>query len=106
MLAFLPEDEVERYLTTADLSRWGPQHAPEAVRARIAETRARGYAVNPGLIVEGSWGMGAAVFDRSGQPAWALSLTGVQSRFGPDRQPALGRMLMEHAHRISQRLAR
>jgi DNA-binding IclR family transcriptional regulator len=106
MLAFLPEDEVERYLSTADLTRWGPEHAPGAVRARIAETRARGYAVNPGLIVEGSWGMGAAVFDRTGQPAWALSLTGVESRFGPDRQPALGRMLMDQAHRLSQRLAR
>jgi DNA-binding IclR family transcriptional regulator len=50
--------------------------------------------------------MGAAVFDRGGQPAWALSLTGVDSRFGPARQPELGRLLLEHAHRISQRLAR
>lgn len=107
MLAFLPAEQVERYLATADLTpRWGSAHAPEAVRRRIAETRARGYAVNPGLIVPGSWGMGAAVFDRTGQPAWALSLTGVESRFGPDRQPELGRLLLEHAHRISQRLAR
>ena len=104
MLAFLPEEQVERYLATADLSRWGDEHAPDAVRRRIAETRARGYAVNPGLIVEGSWGMGAAVFDRSGQPAWALSLTGIESRFGPDRRPELGRLLLEHAHRISQGL--
>jgi DNA-binding IclR family transcriptional regulator len=107
MLAFLPEAQVERYLATADLvPRWGDAHAPAAVRRRIAETRARGYAVNPGLIVEGSWGMGAAVFDRAGQPAWALSLTGVESRFGPDRVPELGRLLLEHAHRVSQRLAR
>lgn len=105
MLAFLPEEQAERYLATADLSRWGPQHAPGAVRRRIAETRARGYAVNPGLIVEGSWGMGAAVFDRSGQPAWALSLTGVESRFGPDRRPELGRLLMDEAHRITRRIA-
>jgi DNA-binding IclR family transcriptional regulator len=48
--------------------------------------------------------MGAAVFDRTGQPAWALSLTGVESRFGTDRQPELGRLLLEHAHRISQQL--
>ena len=106
MLAFLPDDQVERYLATADLSRWGAAHSPDAVRARIAETRTRGYAVNPGLIVEGSWGMGAAVFDRTGQPAWALSLTGIESRFGPDRRPELGRLLLDHAHRISQRLAR
>jgi DNA-binding IclR family transcriptional regulator len=107
MLAFLPEEQVERYLATADLvPRWGETHSAAAVRRRIAETRARGYAVNPGLIVEGSWGMGAAVFDRVGKPAWALSLTGVESRFGAGRQPELGRLLLEHAHRISQRLAR
>ncbi|MEO8094832.1 MAG: IclR family transcriptional regulator [Pseudolysinimonas sp.] len=107
MLAFLPPEQVERYLAAADLTpRWGEAHSANAVRRRIAETRARGYAVNPGLIVEGSWGMGAAVFDRSGQPAWALSLTGVESRFSAARQPELGRLLLDHAHRISQRLAR
>ena len=107
MLAFLPEEQVDRYLGSVDLSeRFGPDHSAAAVRRRVAETRERGYAVNPGLIVEGSWGMGAAVFDRSGQPAWAVSLTGVQSRFGPDRVPELGRLLLEYAHRISQRLAR
>lgn len=106
MLAFLPVEQAERYLASADLTRWGPTHSAVAVRRRIAETRSRGYAVNPGLIVEGSWGMGAAVFDRTGQPAWALSLTGVESRFGRERQPELGRLLLEHAHRISQRLAR
>lgn len=106
MLAFLPEDQTERYLASADLvPRWGEAHSAGKVRRRIAETRERGYAVNPGLIVEGSWGMGAAVFDRAGQPAWALSLTGVESRFGPDRRPELGRLLLEHAHRISRRLA-
>lgn len=107
MLAFLPEEQGERYLERADLTpRWGTRHSADAVRSRIAETRARGYAVNPGLIVEGSWGMGAAVFDRAGQPAWALSLTGVESRFSPARQPELGRLLLDQAHRISQRLAR
>ena len=31
-------------------------------------TRTTGYAVNPALIVEGSWGIGAAVFDGAGDP--------------------------------------
>jgi DNA-binding IclR family transcriptional regulator len=107
MLAFVPEEQAERYLAGSDLvPRWGDAHSADAVRRRVGETRARGYAVNPGLIVEGSWGMGAAVFDRNGQPAWALSLTGVESRFGRDRVPELGRLLLEHAHRISQRLGR
>ena len=57
--------------------------------------------MNPGLVLEGSWGMGAAVFDRRGRPAWALSLTGIEPRFRQERQAQLGRLLMDEAHRIS-----
>ncbi len=106
ILSFLPADAVDRYLAGAGLERdFGETHSDAAVRERIAETRRTGYAVNPGLIVEGSWGMGAAVFGPSGQPAWALSLTGIEPRFAPERRPELGRLLLEHAHRLTERLA-
>ncbi|MCW0192173.1 MAG: IclR family transcriptional regulator, partial [Rhodococcus sp.] len=59
---------------------------------------------NPALIVEGSWGMGAAVFDRNGRPDWALSLTGVETRFRPARHAELGTLLLEYAHTLSNRL--
>lgn len=105
ILSFLPETEAENYLLRAELEiRFGQQHAIAPLRERTATTRARGYALNPGLIVEGSWGMAAAVFDDTGQPAWALSLTGIDSRFTSERQPALGRLLLEHAHRLTKRL--
>lgn len=105
ILAYLPPDIVERYLSSVDLvPEFGPDHSPDAIRERISATRQTGYAVNPALIVEGSWGMGAAVFGPSGQPSWALSLTGVESRFTPERRPELGRLLLEHAHRLTQRL--
>lgn len=106
ILSFMPGDQVDAYLRDHPLDHeHGAAHAELAVRERIAETRARGYAVNPGLVVEGSWGMGAAVFDQSGAPAWALSLTGIEPRFSPERQPELGRLLLEHAHRLTQALA-
>ena len=60
--------------------------------------------MNPALIVEGSWGMGAAVFDSSGLPAWALSLTGVETRFKPERHHELGTLLLEQAHALTGRL--
>lgn len=106
ILSFLQPDAVDRYLASAGLAEgYGPEHGEAAVRARIAATRELGYSVNPGLIVEGSWGMGAAVFDASGQPAWALSLTGIEARFSEERRPELGRLLLEYAHRLTQRLA-
>ncbi|MHA4850948.1 MULTISPECIES: IclR family transcriptional regulator [unclassified Rhodococcus (in: high G+C Gram-positive bacteria)] len=105
ILAHLPDRDIDEYLARTDLSeRWGENHSTDALRERIALTRHTGYAVNPGLIVEGSWGMGAAVFDRDGRPAWALSLTGVETRFRPERHPELGTLLLEQAHVLSQLL--
>lgn len=106
ILAFLSDATVERYLAHADLTVHGELHSPNRVKARVAETRASGWALNPGLLVEGSFGMGAAVFDASGQPAWALSITGIEARFSEERRPELGRALLDHAHRLSQALRR
>ncbi|WP_423493863.1 IclR family transcriptional regulator [Microbacterium esteraromaticum] len=107
ILAFLPDHDVDAYLERHPEieERWGHAHGTAPMRRRLHETKARGYAVNPGLVVEGSFGIGAAVFDRHGRPEWALSLTGVEFRFGPDRLPQLGRTLLAHAHQLSSRLA-
>jgi len=101
ILAFLPDAAVDRYLASADLTAFGPEHDPARVRERVATTRETGYAVNPGLLVEGSFGLGAAVFDAAEQPAWALSLTGIEARFSAERRPELGRLLLAHAHRLT-----
>ncbi|MGO1545313.1 MAG: IclR family transcriptional regulator [Gulosibacter sp.] len=107
ILSFMKDGWIDRYLETAALeTEYGEQHAPARIHEKIAETRQTGYAVNPGLIVEGSWGMGAAIFDAAGQPAWALSLTGIEPRFAAERRPTLGRLLLEHAHLISESIRR
>lgn len=107
ILAFLPPQDVDAYLERHPelVERWGASHSPARLRTRIADTQSRGYAVNPGLIVEGSWGVGAAVFTRAGDPQWALSLTGVEFRFGGERLAELGRILLAHAHQLSTRIA-
>lgn len=107
ILSFMPQETVDWYLERTDLvSQYGEQHSAEALRERIAEGRSLGYVINPGLIVEGSWGLGVAVFDPSGYPSWALSLTGIEPRFSPERRPDLGNLLMQHAHELSQKLQR
>ncbi|MBW6437146.1 IclR family transcriptional regulator [Actinoplanes hulinensis] len=93
ILAYLPLEEAAPHIGTPELAK------------RVAATRRRGYAVNPGLIVPGSWGVGAVVFDRTGAPAWALSLTGVESRFNGDRTAQLGALLLEAAHTLTRRIA-
>ena len=106
IMAFLPEGEREGILTDwgAHAGTFAAGHTAGIVRENLERTRLTGYSVNPGLVLEGSWGMGAAVFDRSGKPAWALSLTGIETRFKPERQEELGGLLMAEAHRITQQL--
>ncbi|MDF2469100.1 MAG: putative IclR family transcriptional regulator, partial [Rhodococcus erythropolis] len=73
ILSHLPTRDVDDYFARVNLeSEWGEIHSEASIRERIESTRVTGYAVNPALIVEGSWGMGAAVFDRNGRPDWAL----------------------------------
>ncbi len=106
VLAHLPDAEVRAYLARADLvTDYGPQHSARRLRERIAAVREVGYAVNPGLLVEGSWGMGAAVFDDAERPQWALSLTGIEQRFGAARQRELGELLLRAAHELTRTLA-
>lgn len=105
ILSHLNPREIDEYFARTDLEpQWGAMHSEAAIRERIARTRTTGYAVNPGLIVEGSWGVGAAVFDRNDEPAWALTLTGVETRFRPERLAEMGTLLLEQAHELSLRL--
>jgi len=102
VLAFLSTREREAFLATAHLTeRYGDQHSTDHLRDRVAGTRTLGYAVNPGLIVPGSWGLGAAVFDSQGEPRWALSVTGIEARLSGARQHELGQLLLKEAHALA-----
>ncbi|MFI5610247.1 IclR family transcriptional regulator [Amycolatopsis sp. NPDC051903] len=105
VLAMLPDREIDDYLARADLTaKWGPEHGADALRTRITRTREAGYSLNPGLVVEGSWGLAAAVFNRAGAPAWALTITGVEFRFPEQRRAELGALLLREAHHLTGKL--
>lgn len=105
ILAFLPEAEREAYIQTESLAEdFGLAHDVDGLREQVQATRTRGFAVNPGLIVEGSWGLGAAVFDAQGMPRWVLSITGIEARLAPPRQGQLGKLLMREAHSLAEAL--
>lgn len=105
VLAYLPDAEIDSYLARADLAAaHGPQHTAALVREGVQATREAGYALNPGLVVEGSWGMAAAVFDTAGRPLGALSLTGIEQRFTTQRRQELGPLMLRAAHELTEAL--
>lgn len=105
MLAFMPDDHIDDYLSTFDMAgEYSAAHAADEIRERIHDGRQHGYVTNPGLIVEGSWGIAAPVFDATGYPAGALSLTGIEPRFTMPRRAEMGKLLMRHAHDLTQKL--
>ena len=75
-----------------------------ALRADLAQVRQRGFAVNREEWRTGVSGLGAPVFDHSGQAIAAVGLSAPSARLGPARARKLGAMLVATANSITQAL--
>jgi DNA-binding IclR family transcriptional regulator len=107
MLAALPDEEVERIMAANErvlLSQY-PGFPPEEIRADVALTRERGFALNPGRLVASSWGVGIAFRYPDGRVAGALSLAAIDSRMLPARQVELAGYLATEVTRMERLLA-
>jgi DNA-binding IclR family transcriptional regulator len=108
MLAALSDDEIGRVLAENRkvLETLYPNYTMELIRQDIAATRENGYALNPGRIFAGSWGMGVAVMFPDGRVAGALSIAAIDSRMNAARQPELARHMTTEVARVEDRLRR
>jgi DNA-binding IclR family transcriptional regulator len=108
MLAALSDDEIGRVLAENRkvLETLYPNYTMELIRQDIAATRANGYALNPGRIFAGSWGMGVAIMFPDGRVAGALSIAAIDSRMDAARQPELARRMKTEVARVEDRLRR
>lgn len=106
LLAALPDAEVERMLAAnaPALAAHYPGYGVEVLRAQVVDARARGYALNPGLYVAGSWGIAVPVLGPDGRPLGALSLAAIESRLSPERQAELVPLLKREAQALEAAL--
>jgi DNA-binding IclR family transcriptional regulator len=103
-LAFLGEDEIERYLAR-------PLQAltertvvdPEALRAELRHIREVGYAMSLGERKPGAASVAAPVFDHHGEPAAVVSVCGPLERFREEAD-ACAELLLQSTARLSVRL--
>jgi IclR family transcriptional regulator, pca regulon regulatory protein len=77
LLAGLPEDELERYLETAQLPGLTPRTIVnrDILRAEIADVRANGWAIGDQELEEGLRAIAVPLHDRSGQVVAALNIS-------------------------------
>ena len=81
ILAALPDDEVDACLqaNAALIARRYPHYSVPLIRALVDESRERGYSVNQGLVVPGSWGSACRCATSRGR-CWARSASRRWSR--------------------------
>jgi IclR family transcriptional regulator, acetate operon repressor len=103
-LAFLSEDEQERYLDRPleSLTDRTVTDA-EALRLELADVRARGYAVSYGERQAGAGSVAAPVLDHRGQPAAVISVCGPLERFR-DEVPQVADALLATTAELSRQL--
>lgn len=108
ILAALPDAEAEAAISeiTPELERNYPSFAPALVREQMQLTRQTGFALNPGQLTVGSWGLGVAVLNHEGRCEGALSIAAIESRIAAPRREQLVGLLKAEAQRLSDRLER
>ncbi len=102
ILAFLPEDELDRYLAHTVLAPLTPATItdPLNLREELRATRTLGYAVSHGE--RDSWAASVAVPWRAGGlTIGSLSVCGPLARFSGERTAEFGRALLDATRRAS-----
>lgn len=77
---------------------------PEALQEDLARIRSRGYAIDNEENEPGVRCLGAAIFNHSGSPVAAISVSGPITRLTPDRFDELGQLVKHMAEEISRHL--
>jgi DNA-binding IclR family transcriptional regulator len=106
LLSALPDHEVDEVLAANAkvLAMRYPQHLAPVLRKLVQETRAKGYALNPGMLLPGSWGVGVPIRATDGRPIGALSIAAIESRLSEARQREIVMLLKKEATWIETRL--
>ena len=91
LLAFLPEETIDRILNSGPLQAFTPHTVTDPVKIKedLAQIRAQGYALTESEVDLGVAAVGVPVFDGEGRVRAALSVAGPVHRFPLQRVPSL-----------------
>ncbi|WP_210191585.1 MULTISPECIES: IclR family transcriptional regulator C-terminal domain-containing protein [Rhodomicrobium] len=106
LLAAMTEEEVERVIRERGLPEATPRSIATRARlkAELQVTRARGFAIDDEENAIGLRCVAAAIFDETGRPAAALSLSGPKARITDDLLSPLGDQVRAVAGQITNQI--
>jgi DNA-binding IclR family transcriptional regulator len=106
ILAFLSDRELEVYLKSVTLKALSPKTitSRKRLRAEIADIRRRGYALDDEELSLGLRCVAAPVFDYTGLPSYALSVSGTTQRMTEEKIDAIQTKLVPLCRNISRQI--
>ncbi len=106
LLAWMPE-EVQNRVCSGPLLPLTPNTIcdPQGLRERLVTIRRQGYVVTCGEVYLGSVGIAAPVFDRDGNVAGSISVSGLADRMDPEKQRQIVGELKKIVAEVSRLLA-
>jgi DNA-binding IclR family transcriptional regulator len=106
VLAFLPREEFERFLSRTTLKPHGPNTitTKKLFRLAVEDIRHRGYAVDDEELSAGLRCVAAPVFDHTGRAAYAISASGPSLRMTPKRIEDIHPLVQKICRQLSQQL--
>jgi DNA-binding IclR family transcriptional regulator len=104
MLAFLPDEEVERVLASqaAEMPRYGMDEM--TLRDMITRSRELGYTLNDERLIQGMSAVGLPIRRPNGQPFAAISVAAISSRLQLPRRDSIVASLRQEAEQIEEEL--
>ncbi|MBW4084566.1 IclR family transcriptional regulator C-terminal domain-containing protein [Paenibacillus sp. S150] len=106
ILAFMPEEERREYMDEIELAPIGSGTitSKEKLQKALEWTRENGYSFSLSELENYTAELSAPIFDHNGQIAAALSIAGLDVRFGDEHMPELISRLQESAENVSRKL--
>ncbi|HEV2577332.1 MAG TPA: IclR family transcriptional regulator [Acidobacteriaceae bacterium] len=106
LLAFRPEDEIDRILAMIELPALTPKTITDraALKRELARVRAQGYAVGSEENEINIRAIGAPIFGPDGRIVAAVNLGATTLQMKPKDVPPLAALIKEYATKMSERL--
>jgi DNA-binding IclR family transcriptional regulator len=106
ILAFLPDEQLKKYLNSVKLKAMAPKTIPtiKKLKSEITLIRKLGYAIDNEELSIGLRCVGAPVFDFTGKPVYALSVSGPTQRMSEEKMLAISKKLVPLCNKLSERI--